>query len=347
MDIGKIDKNFAVEAEIDKTGLCFYSADEEPFRIYGISRIGDVYYRLPPEVASTVSPGVSTLSSNTAGGRIRFVTDSGRIAIRVKLNGNTNMTHMPRTGSSGVDAYEGGKYLATYRPPAISKTGAYEAVAWKNKGEALITLNLPLYDGVAELLIGLDEGASLKPAPDYTYEKPVVFYGSSITQGGCASRPGNSYESILSRTLDANYINLGFSGNAKGEPAIAEYISSLDMSAFVYDYDHNATTVEYLLSTHEPMFRTIREKHPDLPIIIVSAPKYYLDSYRQRTREVIIKTYENALARGDKKVWFVDGSHFFDEIGDAFSVDGTHPNDLGFYYMAKGILPALREALKA
>ena len=347
MDIGKIDKNFAVESEIDKAGLCFYSADDEPFRIYGVSRIGEAYYRLPPEVASTVSPGVFTLSSNTAGGRIRFVTDSKRIAVRVKLNGNTNMTHMPRTGSSGVDVYEGGKYLATFRPPAISKIGACESVVWKNSGESLITLNLPLYDGVSEFQIGLDEGASLKAAPDYKYECPIVFYGSSITQGGCASRPGNSYESMLSRALDSNYINLGFSGNAKGEPTIAEYISNLDMSAFVYDYDHNATTVDHLVTTHEPMFKTIREKNPDLPIIIVSAPKSFLDSYRKRTREVIIKTYENAVGAGDKNVWFVDGSRFFDEVGDAFSVDGTHPNDLGFYYMAKGILPTLKEALKA
>lgn len=346
MDIGKIDKNFAVEAEIDKTGLCFYSADDEPFRIYGISRIGEAYYRLSPEVASTVSAGVLALSGNTAGGRIRFVTDSKRIAVRVKLNGNTNMPHMPRTGSSGIDVYEGKKYLCTYRPPAISKTGAYEAVSYTNNGEWLITLNLPLYDGVSELQIGLEEGASLRPAPDYKYEKPVVFYGSSITQGGCASRPGNSYESMLSRELDANYINLGFSGNAKGEPAIAEYIAGLEMSAFVYDYDHNATTVEYLESTHEAMFKTVREKNPDLPIIIVSAPKSFLDSYRVRTREVIIRTYENAVAAGDKNVYFVDGSHFFDEVGDAFSVDGTHPNDLGFYYMAKGIAPVLKEALE-
>lgn len=112
-----------------------------------------------------------------------------------------------------------------------------------------------------------------KPTP-YSIEKPIVFYGSSITQGGCASRPGNSYTHIICRWLDANMVNLGFSGNAKGEPEMAELISQIDMGALVMDYDHNAPDAEYLLNTHENFFKIIRSNHPYLPVIFVSKPDF-------------------------------------------------------------------------
>ena len=121
----------------------------------------------------------------------------------------------------------------------------------------------------------------------------MVFYGHSITQGACATRPGNAYPSILSRKYGFDFINLGFSGSAKGEDAMAEYIASLDMGAFVYDYDHNAPNAEQLLKTHEKMFKTIRKAHPSMPIVIMSTTtnEPFINEVALR-RAVIYKTYD-------------------------------------------------------
>ena len=130
--------------------------------------------------------------------------------------------------------------------------------------EHTFTINFPLYHDVYELYVGLKEGSTILKAPDYSVKVPMVFYGSSVTQGGCASRPGTCYQAYLSRWFDADYINLGFSGNGKAEDEMIEYLAGLEMAAFVSDYDHNAPNAEHLLKTHEKLYREIRKKHPDL-----------------------------------------------------------------------------------
>ena len=144
-----------------------------------------------------------------------------------------------------------------------------------------------------------------------------------------------------------DYINLGFGGLAKGEETMANYIASIEnMSAFVMDYDHNAPTPEHLLETHERMYKIVRKAHPSIPIIMISCPRVKMNDNWTRRRDIIKKTYENALENGDTNVSFIDGSHIFDEIGNDYSIDGTHPTDLGFLFMAKAIAPVLREVLK-
>ncbi len=351
MNVTAVDKNFKVDLEIDKSGLNFYSVDEEPFRIYGIKRIDDRYYRMPPKVAETVSDGVSTLNEHTAGGRVRFVTDSKRVAIIANLCSVELHPHMCLTASSGFDIYADGVFAGGYRPAVSMPNSAYESIRdLGERRERLITINFPLYTGVKNLYIGLDKGAALLPAPDYKYEKPVVFYGSSITQGGCASRPGTCYQAHISHQLDTNYINLGFSGSAKAEREMAEYIAGLDMSAFVYDYDHNTPSFEHLTETHGRMFDTIRKSHPSLPIIIVTAPvaKSPIESFNEtmsKRRQIIKATYDNAIASGDKNVYIIYGNEFFDDVGNEFSVDHCHPTDLGFYFMAKKMIPVISKAL--
>ncbi len=211
-----------------------------------------------------------------------------------------------------------------------------------------LTLNFPLYSEVKELYIGLDEHGDHKKAPEYTYTLPIVYYGSSITQGGCASRPGNSYPAMISRELDWDYLNLGFSGNAKGEPEIAEYIGSLDMSMFVLDYDHNAPTPDHLRNTHGAMFRKIRSVYPDIPILILTMPRKnprQADELRER-EQIIRATYEKAQAEGDRNVYFLSGTELLGEAAQAATVDNCHPNDIGFYYMAKRILKLIREEIQ-
>lgn len=347
MDISAIDKNFTVVREIDKTGLKFYDIDASPFRIYGVTRHGDKYYRIPEEIAKTVNPGVESLCTNTSGGRIRFVTNSNKLAIAAVLNSIPNFVHMPLTGVCGFDVYADDDYIKTLLPPYGIKSGeAFEYMIELDGKEHVITVNMPLYSGVSQVMIGICEGATLSEAPDYEYEQPIVYYGSSITQGGCASRPGMAYQAILSRYTKSNFINLGFSGNAKGEREMSEYISGLDMRAFVFDYDYNAPSWQHLENTHEPFFKVVRASHPDIPIIMLSRPCVTDDASRLERLEVIKRTYENAIAAGDKNVYFIDGSTLFLGIDNDFTVDGVHPTDLGFMYMAKGLLPVLMKSLK-
>ena len=183
------------------------------------------------------------------------------------------------------------------------------------------------------------------PTP-YKWETPILFYGSSITQGGCSSRPGSAYANIVSRALDADIVNLGFSGNARAEVEMGEYIKNLPMSVFVYDYDHNAPTIAHLEQTHERMFRQVREAQPDLPIVLMSRPKYTLNEDDRTRLEIIRKTYENALARGDRNVYLIDGPTLMAIAGNEGTVDGSHPTDLGFFSMAQALIPVLKEILK-
>lgn len=126
---------------------------------------------------------------------------------------------------------------------------------------------------------------------------------------------------------------------------MAEYINSLPMSVFVYDYDHNAPHLAHLEATHEAMFQMIREAHPDLPIVILSRPKFTLTGEEQARRSIIRRTYENALARGDRQVYFLDGPALMALAKDEGTVDGCHPTDFGFYSMAEALTPLLEKIL--
>ena len=194
--------------------------------------------------------------------------------------------------------------------------------------------------------IGLSEHAAILECRPYSRAAPVVYYGSSITQGGCASRPGNSYPSMISRKLDCDYINLGFSGSARGEQSMAEYISRLPMSAFVFDYDYNAPDIEHLQKTHQKMYRIIRAANPKLPIVIVSMPDC---SGRREVNErfkIIQKTYDDAIRDNDTFVYLIDGRTLMSDMSDGSgTVDGCHPNDLGFYSMAQKIGDVLSQII--
>lgn len=336
-DISKVDNNFEIKTQIDKKDIKFYKIDEVPFKIYGVFRENGKYRRMPESVAKNVSEGVYTLHSNTAGGRVRFVTDSTYIAIHAKMDGLGKMPHFALTGSIGFDLYVDNYYAKTFVPPFYIEDGYESIFEFEKKEEREITINFPLYSNVSELYIGLQETSLLAEAKPYKNTKPIVYYGSSITQGGCASRPGMAYQSIVSRNFDYDYINLGFSGNAKAEDEMIEYIKNLDMSIFVYDYDHNAPTVEHLAKTHEKMFKAIREKNPLLPVIIMSRPKHFLTEEEKTRRSIIETTYLNAVAAGDKNVYFIDGEALTDLCKDSGTVDNCHPTDFGFASMAKAL----------
>ncbi len=347
-----LDKNMLPTA-VDRKGVVYYDAESEPFRIYGIWRQNGAFARIPSIVCAifdkTLAPedrDKEEHRSSTAGGRVRFVTDSPYVAVNVKLEGVYQYMSMSVTGTCGLDLYADGKFVGAYRPSIHLQDGYFESlIDIGGKQKRLITVNLPLYCNVEKIYIGLDEGAVIEPAPDYAYEKPVVFYGSSITHGACASRPGMCYPAQVARLVDTDFVNLGFGGCAKAEPEMAEYIAGLDMSVFVYDYDHNAPDPAYLRETHERMFKTIRAAHPDLPIVMMTAPKPTLNSTWKARRDIITETYNNAVASGDKNVYILYGTDLIDGLGEDFSPDACHPSDLGYFYIAHRVAPVIKSIL--
>ncbi len=336
-----------VKTSLPENGLTFYDCLQAPFRMYGVFDHSDndrvLFHRLPTKVAVDTSKEVTNLSTNTTGGRLRFKTDSAYVAIHVKLKNIIRFSHMPLSGTCGFDLYEHhgaeSRYVQSLYPP-FEFIDEFEAIVhFPERRMRDLSLNFPIFSGIESLYIGLEESAAIEEGGAYSRQTPLLFYGSSITHGGCASRPGNTYPAIISRKLDSNYINLGFSGSARGEDAMAEYISEQKMSIFIYDYDHNAPTTEHLKNTHEKLFLKLREKQPDLPVLFVSKPDFnpLIEEHVQR-REIILETFHNAIKRGDKNIDFVDGESLFNGPDrDSCTVDGCHPNDLGFRRMAEVI----------
>ena len=340
-DISKIDKNFVVDTKIDKKDIKFYNVNEAPFKVYGVYHNGERFIRMPSDVAKNTSEGVYSLHDHTAGGRVRFKTNSPYIAIFAKIPASGKMSHFALTGSTGFDLYrmfgKEERFIASFVPP-FDIAGGYEMVKEVGKGGMReYTINFPLYSKVSELYIGLAESAKVEAPTPYRDMLPIVYYGSSITQGGCASRPGSSYQAYITRRLRIDHINLGFSGSAMGEDAIIEYLKTLPMSCFVLDYDHNAPTTEHLAATHEKLFKAVREGHPNIPIIMMPKPVYYLPKSEAPRQEIIKATYDNAVKAGDKNVYFIKSRDMMRYCGNDGTVDGCHPTDLGFYSMAKAV----------
>ena len=348
-NISEIDKNFAVPPSTGE-GLTYLSADEAPFRVYGLIREDGGYARMPRAVAEKVNQGTVDLHRNTSGGRVRFATDSQRIAVKVDMPFSLPMPHMPQTGSGGFDLYRDGVFFRTFIPPMSADVPYAVEVPTPGEGVHEYEINFPLYHDVNRLMIGLESGARLGPGRAYENYDPVVYYGSSITQGGCASRPGMNYTNIISRCLNCDFVNLGFSGNARGELAMADYIAGLPMSVFVCDYDHNAPTLEHLQRTHWLFAQRVRAARPDLPIVFITRPdiRFPFPDNVPQLAETVRATWRRLRDGGDEKVWFIDGAALWDgPEWHGCTVDGRHPNDLGFFRMAEVVRPVLEEALRA
>lgn len=356
MNIERIDPNFRLATEVPAEAE-FFDPRRAPFSIWGLAENAEgSYCRLPLELLPACSEGVQGLAWHLAGGCVRFSTNAPWLCVAWRLREMGNMAHFAASGQSGLELVEetDGRIRAVKTlVPQMNPNGCGCALEQSRRvdlpGEGMrsYALYLPLYNGLTELLIGLPPQAGLQEGRTPAIEKPILFYGSSITQGGCASKVANAYTHVLARRLDAALINLGFSGNGRGEQLMAEYIASLPMSAFVMDYDHNAPSLEHLEQTHEAFFRTVRRAQPDLPILLLSMPDFDRDPQAAAPRrEVIRRTYENARRGGDAHVFFVDGETFFGDT-ERFdcTVDGCHPTDLGFRRMADVLEPVLRRAL--
>lgn len=343
MNINEIDPRLSTGAETED-GLVFANACEPPFRIFGLLRDEDGFIRMPREVAAQLNPSVETLNTHTSGGRARFKTNSRRVAVSAALRNPARMSMMALTGSLGMDVYADGKFAGLLMPPGRTED-RYTAVAdLENTAMKEITLHFPLYSGVTALAIGLDRDSQVLPCGEYAVPAPAVWYGTSVTQGAAASRPGNLHAASLSRRFNMDYVDLGLAGRCRAETSIAEYIAGLNMCAFIYEGEGNAPSMEYFVGTHERLFLTVREKQPDLPVVIASRPLIHARPWELESRAVVEKTYENALRRGDRHVAFVDGEAAMTLFGDDGGlIDFWHPTDLGFACLAEAEGKALRE----
>ena len=353
---GKIyDQNMLRVEKADNDFVDWYEVTSDNFDIYGLvpENDGVLTRRIPLEIAEKVSPGVSGQSGYGAGGRIVFLTNSPFVALRIEYGSGAVPTVCNHCFSYGFDLYkfcdEKDVFVGAYRPANDFDFHFAEfKVQTRNDGETICyTLNMPHFAEIKKLYIGLEKGSYLGKRKKYRNSKPIVFYGSSITHGAAAGRPGNTYENFISQKYNLDYINLGFAGQAKGEKEMAEYITSLKMCAFVCDYDHNAPDAQHLENTHYPFYEIIRKAYPDIPYIMVSKPDFYPNNdYNAKRRAIIKASYDKAVAEGDKNVYFIDGETLFEgDFSESCTSDGCHPNDLGFFRMAEKIGKVIADAL--
>jgi lysophospholipase L1-like esterase len=321
----------------------------------GWSDTKSFFDRLPAKAEGKVRTNVWNLSHDSTGMRVRFVTDATAISARWVLRKESlAMAHMPATGVSGLDLYvkfEGKwHWLANGRPLKVSNEATL--VRGLEPGRREYAIYFPLYNGVEEVQIGVATNAIFESAPPPPANvKPIVFYGTSILQGGCASRPGMAYPAILGRRLDVPTINLGFSGNAWSEPELAELLAELDPSAFVLDPLPNMSP-EMVKQRIESFVQTLRNARPNVPIVLVENVVYTDGQFLKVRRDKVSQANANLreifirLQRaGMKKLFYVEADKLLGDDGEA-TVDGTHPTDLGFVRMADAIEPTLRRALK-
>lgn len=309
------------------------------------------YDRLPAKAEKIVRPPVWDLSRDSAGLAFRFNADTTRLKISYTVgDAGLALPHMPATGVSGVDLYaldgKTWKWVDVTRPSKVETT---YAITGMDPGMRTYMAYLPLYNSTTRISIGVPRGTSFEPiAP--RKDKPIVFYGTSITHGASASRPGMCHPAILGRRLDRPVINLGFSGNGKMEPEMAALLSEIDAAVYVIDCLPNMLGPE-VAERVEPLVRKIREIHPDTPVILVEDRTYtnawIFKSKRERhleSRAALIRAFDRLVSSGVKGLHYLEGEPLLGNDTEG-ATDGSHPNDLGFMRQADAIEPVLRKAL--
>ena len=365
-----------------ESGLLWYDLLDLGLEGQGWGDLAHPYDRLPARAEGRVTEAVWTLSHCTAGIGARLVTDATEIAARWTIRGERlAMDHMPATGMSGIDLYarweEAWRWLGIGRAVNLPDNET-KLVAGMAPGEREYRVYLPLYNGVDAVKIGVPQGARVcrvgGSAGGATGETPVVpgtagagvqipppfreggrgvgavvFYGTSITQGGCASRPGMVHTSILGRWLDVPVINLGFSGNGRMEPVMGELLAELDPAAYVLECLPNLSPEE-AEERVEPFVVNLRAARPETPIVLVESITYqnaYLVTAGQerygRQNRYLRELYAR-LAPGDPRLHYLEGAGLLGEDGEG-TVDGVHATDLGFLRIAEGMVEGLRKAL--
>ena len=290
-----------------------------------------------------------SLSKSTAGISVRFITNSSTINVKWEVLNDVKMNHMPETGSKGIDLYyktsNGWEYINTGRP--IGKSNDFLLISNMKPEKREYKMYLSLYDGTTSIKVGIDS-LSVMEKPRKKEGKPIVFYGTSITQGGCASRPGMAHTNIISRKLDVECINFGFSGNGKMEKPIVELISGIDALFYVMDGVGNMNPEE-IHQNAIPLVEIIRSRHPSTPIIFVECTwfeKTRLDekAYNEikAKNEMLKSEYRKMIEQGFTNIFYIESAGATGSDHEA-TVDSVHFTDLGFLRYADFLISKFRE----
>ena len=360
-EIAKWDPRMAADnAVVDTNGVKWVDGKYLP--IEGRWTLGDTkhyYTRLPDTLTTNVNAGVRGMRKHTSGMLFRFRTDSKFLVIRhTPLNGWHGMSHMTEVGTSGWDVYRldkaSGKWrFVTSSHLSVAATGdpgtRVKRVAWTAGDECII--NLPLYNGVKEFSLGIASGAKIEaPAPWASgVTKPVVFYGTSITHGGCSTRPGLGFVNIVGRDLQVPVYGLGFSGSGVMEYELSDVIARIDASCYVLDCLWNMRLSEKekpgrsVQGNYERFIRNLRAKRPGVPIVMAEQCDVFMKGPSDKDK-FIRALYEKLVAEGWTNLVYLPKTNMY--TGDTEgTVDGCHPNDLGMQSMAKAFGGAVKTAL--
>lgn len=309
------------------------------------------YDRLPARAEGVVPPDVWSLSHNCAGLCAHFNTDATRIEARWQTLPDSPLAldHMPASGVSGLDFYVRHETLG-YRFFGVGRTDAREQTKplgqFPDRAMRRCRLHLPLYNGVIKLEIGVDADATFEPVRPRT-DKPIVYFGTSITQGGCASRPGMAFPAIIGRRIDRPHINLGFSGFGKCETEVIDLLCELDACVFVIDTVANMDPA-LIDERMAPGVRQLRAARPDTPILMVESAVYQVPlrltgqhEPRAAGNVAMQRAYDTLIAEGVTGLYYLRGEGLLSDDCEG-TVDGAHPTDLGFMHMADAITPVLQ-----
>jgi len=309
--------------------------------------------RFPAEAEAKVTKAVWSLSRHSAGMMVLFKTDSTVISAKWKLlSPRLGMPHMPPSGVSGLDLYARDANQK-WRWAAATKPNKQQMQVILLSGIAPglreYALYLPLYNGVDALEIGVANGAQFQGiAP--RKQKPLVFYGTSITHGACASRPGLAHPAILGRRLDRPVINIGFSGNGRMHAEVGALMAKVDAAVYIIDClpNMNAQTVS---ERAKPLVLQLRKARPSTPIVLVEDRRFAnawlvpaKAKFHDANQAALRKTYEQLQASGVKKLHYLRGDQLLGDDAEG-TTDASHPNDLGFFRQADAFEPVLRKAL--
>jgi hypothetical protein len=333
----------------------FYDASSFPL----LGKISDAtetrYERLPAKLKDISRPPVWNLGKNTAGLAIRFRSDSRKISVKWETLYNETKPHMAPTGIKGLDLYCLEDSVWTYVKTALpitEKNSESVIISNMEKKERELMLYLPLYDGVVSIEIGIDSTAFIgQPKVDLPLQsKPVVAYGTSILQGGCASRPGMAHTNILSRRLNREIINLGFSGNALLDYEIAELMAECDASLYILDFMPNVD-VKQITERAGKFYQILRDAHPDTPIVFIENPIYPHSKYNlnlqktiQGKNKALNAVFDELKAKNEQHIWLIHSAGMTGLDGEV-AVDGIHFTDLGFMRYADFLYPQIQEII--
>jgi hypothetical protein len=336
----------AADGTVTVSGLAWFNENAPSFS------------RLPACAKDIIPPIVWQLAQNPSGAAVSFKTDSSSLRIRVNHGAPDmsalSMHHMSMLACAGIDLYQGTApnmdFWAASIPTKALEPYVHTYFENLDKKQRHFTLYLPVYATLTSLEIGIDPDASIQSADTFKNKKPIVFYGTSITQSGCASRGSNGFVPIIGRRLNTQVVNLGFSGSGCGEPELAQLITEIDAACYVVDSVANMN-IDIMNQRYEKFITILRTAKPNIPIVLMTRVHFAHESfkgsdYANSLNEVVMKTYKKFVSKGDKNIHLFDTAAIIKPGRDHPSVDGIHLNDQGFKLIADNLAPTLQKIIQ-